>query len=65
MRPDKGRSERSAYTETMCFGEEVFAGVTQLVECDVANVIVAGSSPVSRSSTIKNDERRTNRGVIY
>ena len=24
------------------------AGVTQLVECNVANVVVAGSSPVSR-----------------
>jgi hypothetical protein len=27
-----------------------FAGVTQLVECDLAKVDVAGSSPVSRSS---------------
>ena len=29
--------------------EEFDAGVTQLVECHVANVIVAGSNPVSRS----------------
>ena len=27
------------------------AGVTQLVECDLAKVDVAGSNPVSRSST--------------
>jgi hypothetical protein len=27
----------------------LFAGVTQLVECDLAKVDVAGSSPVSRS----------------
>ena len=28
------------------------AGVTQLVECDLAKVDVAGSSPVSRSSLL-------------
>ena len=33
-------------------GHFPIAGVTQLVECHVANVIVAGSNPVSRS--IKN-----------
>jgi hypothetical protein len=28
---------------------EAFAGITQLVECDLAKVDVAGSSPVARS----------------
>jgi hypothetical protein len=30
------------------------AGVTQLVECDLAKVDVAGSNPVSRSNPLKN-----------
>ena len=31
------------------------AGVTQLVECDLAKVDVAGSNPVSRSNFKKSD----------
>ena len=31
------------------------AGVTQLVECDLAKVDVAGSNPVSRSNFQKSD----------
>lgn len=38
----------------VCDGEWriVWAGVTQLVECDLAKVDVAGSNPVSRSKAI-------------
>ena len=42
---------------TMCLSFEVLrsagAGVTQLVECDLAKVDVAGSNPVSRSNPQK------------
>ncbi len=36
-------------TETIENRNSGFAGVTQLVECDLAKVDVAGSNPVSRS----------------
>ena len=35
------------------------AGVTQLVECDLAKVDVAGSNPVSRSNFKKSDPHST------
>jgi hypothetical protein len=38
-----------AYGKWLASEERVIAGVTQLVECDLAKVDVAGSSPVSRS----------------
>ena len=34
------------------------AGVTQLVECDLAKVDVAGSNPVSRSNFKKSDSQQ-------
>ena len=50
------------------------AGVTQLVECDLAKVDVAGSNPVSRSNPSRNNngkpirtapsQKRTPQGVI-
>ena len=35
------------------------AGVTQLVECDLAKVDVAGSNPVSRSKSPSTDLRKS------
>ena len=45
------------------------AGVTQLVECDLAKVDVAGSNPVSRSkiqpeSPYRPDSQRNQRGCV-
>ena len=43
--PDKLGARKTA----QCYTSSLAAGVTQLVECDLAKVDVAGSSPVSRS----------------
>ena len=47
---------------TYCKMKTVFAGIAQLVEPHVANVIVAGSSPVSRSNSLKGSFRKRARG---
>ena len=41
------------------------AGVTQLVECDLAKVDVAGSNPVSRSIVFLNEANRKPRLFLF
>ena len=41
------------------------AGVTQLVECDLAKVDVAGSNPVSRSIPANNSAARLYANRLY
>jgi hypothetical protein len=44
------RRRRTIFTESTARGAAAFAGVIQLVECQLPKLDVAGSSPVARSS---------------